>query len=125
VPPPCATLGDISSVLRSKNAGPFELTFDVMFDSPAVYSIVKGSGLLTPALIASLYSIKEEEIVYCGFFDQALAFKATIPRTRGGRRVASGGFMEDDVHGSQNYIPLMNLRLSEDMIAAVKAQAKA
>ena len=26
-------LGELASLIRSKNAGPFELTFDVMFDN--------------------------------------------------------------------------------------------
>jgi hypothetical protein len=72
---------------------------------------VKKTGILTTKLIATIYNLSVDDIVYCGFFDQALAFKATIPRMRGGNPVASGGFMEDDVHGSQKYLPLMNLKL--------------
>jgi hypothetical protein len=48
-----------------------------MFDSPSIYHTIKTSGLLIPAVISKLYAVKEDEIIYCGFFDQALAFKAT------------------------------------------------
>lgn len=105
------TLGDIASVVRSKNAGPYEITLDVIFDDPAVYRRVKEAGLLTPQRIADLYGIAVSDIVWSGFFDPALAFKATIPRRRGSKLQPSGGFMENDVHGSQNHLPLLTLSL--------------
>lgn len=116
----CKTLGDVASVLRSKNAGPYEITLDVMFDSPTIYQAIKNSNLLNIALISRLYAINEQDVIYCGFFDQALAFKATIPRMRGGRKCASGGYMEDDVQGSGQYLPLMNLRLPTELSEVIR-----
>ncbi|KAJ9136538.1 CAIB/BAIF family enzyme [Coniochaeta hoffmannii] len=81
-------LADVASVLRSKNSGPYELTFDVMFPNQEIYDRVKKD------VIASL------------FFDQAMAYKATIARP-----AVSGGFGEIDTHGSQQHIPLMYLTL--------------
>lgn len=107
------TLGDAAKLLRSKNAGPYEITFDVMFDRPEVYAAIKRSGILTPDVVAQLYELRPDEMIWSGFFDIALAYKATIPRKRNGKAVASGGYMEDDVHGSQMYLPLMNLKLPE------------
>jgi hypothetical protein len=107
---------DIAKIVRSKNAGPYEITMDVIFDDPAVYQTVKTSRILGPEVISKLYAVPVEEIVWCGFFDVALAFKATIPRTRGGKGICSGGYMENDVHGSQQYVPLMDLELSDDLI---------
>ncbi|KAJ5260500.1 hypothetical protein N7478_012105 [Penicillium angulare] len=106
------TLGEIAKVIRSKNAGPFEITLDVMFDCAVVYQQVKEAGVLATAKIAELYDISVDSIVWCGFFDQALAFKATIPRYRNGKPNASGGFMENDVHGSQNHLPLFNITIT-------------
>lgn len=106
------TLGEIAKVIRSKNAGPFEITLDVMFDNVAVYQKIKESGILIPAKIADLYGISVDRIVWCGFFDKALAFKATIPRYRNGKPNSSGGFMENDVHGSQKYLPLSNIAIT-------------
>ncbi|KAK5196812.1 hypothetical protein LTR72_001805 [Exophiala xenobiotica] len=114
------TLGDVARVIRSKNAGPFELTFDIMFESQCMYTVMKSSAFLTKAVISGLYSVPEEDIIYCGFFDPALAFKATIPRLRQGRRMPSGGFMEDDVHGSQMYVPLMELKLPKELVMALE-----
>ena len=39
-----ATLRDIAKVIRSKNSGPFEVTFDVIFDDDDAYARVKRSG---------------------------------------------------------------------------------
>ncbi|KAL1890319.1 hypothetical protein Sste5346_008321 [Sporothrix stenoceras] len=105
------TVGALAKMLRSKNSGPYEITLDVLFDDPAVYAKVKESGVLTPEKVAALYGLKVDQLVYCGFFDPALAFKATLPRMRHGKPVASGGYMENDVHGSQKYKPLMNVAI--------------
>lgn len=105
------TLGEVAKVIRSKNAGPYEITLDVIFDDEAVYQQIKESGVLNPEIIASLYHISLEDLIWCGFYDQALAFKATLPRTRQGKPFASGSYMENDVHGSQQYLPLMNIVL--------------
>ena len=106
------TLGEVAKVIRSKNAGPYEITLDVIFDDEAVYHHIKESGSLKPEVIAQLYSLPVEDLIWCGFFDQALAFKATLPRTRHGKPFASGSYMENDVHGSQQYLPLMNVILT-------------
>lgn len=115
------TLGELASVLRSKNAGPFELTYDVMFDEEDEYNLVKESGILNEATIAKLCNIKEEDVVWSGFFDQALAYKATIPRLHRGKVQGNGGFMESDVHGSNKYLDLFYHELPEDFIAKWKA----
>lgn len=106
-------LGDAAKVIRSKNAGPFEITMDVIFDHVAVYEQIKQLGILTPQKIAELYDIAVDDIVWCGFFDPALAFKATIPRRKNGKLLSSGGRMENDVHGSQKYLPLVNLPINQ------------
>ena len=109
------TLKDIAPIIRSKNSGPYEITLDVMFSQESIYAFVKNSKLLDTAAISRLYHLREDEISFCGFYDQAMAFKATIPRKRKGIRVPSGGFMETDVHGSQQYAGLLELQLSEDI----------
>lgn len=116
-----STLRDIAKVIRSKNAGPFQLTFDVIFDDASVYNAVKSSGLLSKDTMAQLFGRSVDEVVWCGFFDQALAFKLTLPRTRGGELRCSGGYMENDVHGSQQYMPLMTLPLSEELKSSLGA----
>lgn len=113
---PPQTLGDVARVLRSKNAGPFEITFDVMFASQDVFQLVKDAGFLNAAAVARLFDLQEDDIIWSGFFDQALAYKATIPRLWKGRPAPNGGFMENDVHGSQKYIGLLNMPLPEGFV---------
>lgn len=115
------TLGDIAKVVRSKNSGPFEITFDVMFEREQVYNAIKNAGILGKHDIANMFAIKSEEVVWCGFFDQARAFKATIPRRRNGKNVAAGGFLENDVHGSQQYMPLMKMVLPEALARELRS----
>lgn len=116
VPPP-TVLGDIARVLRSKNAGPYEITLDAMFETEAMYQAVKQSHLLNEDRVAAVLGVSRDHIVWCGFFDPARAFKVTIPRIRGGKLVPAGGFMEDDVHGSQQHLELFNLELSDELVA--------
>lgn len=115
------TLFDIAKVIRSKNAGPFEVTLDVVFDNAPVYETVKKSGLLSRETVANVYGVTATEIVWAGFFDAAMAFKATIPRRRRGLPSSSGGFLEDDVHGSQLYAPLRSMPLSKELITELSS----
>ena len=106
--PPAGTcyLGDVASILRSKIAGPYQLTFDVMFPDEETYQRVKASGRLSGEAVAGLYNIPQSDIIAALWWDPARAFKATIPRFR-----ASAGFDETDTHGSQQHAPLLYLSL--------------
>jgi hypothetical protein len=119
---PPAVLGDIAQVLRSKNAGPYDITLDAVFDTEAVYNAVKStSDFLSPKRVGSALNVATEDIVWCDFFDAALAFKVTMPRIRDGRRKAAGGFMEDDMHGTQQHVGLYQLKLPESLIEQLGA----
>ena len=100
------TLQNLAKVIRSKNSGPFEITFDVIFDEAAVYERVKASGVLTPALIEKLYGVPAADIVSFIFFDPALAFKFTLRRGW-----AQGSIGERDTFGSQQHAPLMSIAI--------------
>ncbi|CCM05102.1 uncharacterized protein FIBRA_07309 [Fibroporia radiculosa] len=99
-------LRDISTVLRSKNSGPYELTFDVIFPNDEIYRAVKNSDVLTVDALAHAYSVEPKKVLACLFFDQARAFKFTIPRVR-----PNGSFGETDMHGCQQHIPLGDIEV--------------
>ncbi|KAH7274805.1 hypothetical protein B0J15DRAFT_518613 [Fusarium solani] len=105
------TLSDLCRILRSKNAGPYEITIDAIFDSETDYQVIKSSGLLSPANVSKTLGIPKEDIIWMGFFDPAMAFKVTVPRVRSGKKKSAGGFMESDIHGSQEHLGLANLKL--------------
>ncbi|KAI8307587.1 hypothetical protein K4K61_003474 [Colletotrichum sp. SAR11_59] len=106
------TLSDISRVLRSKNAGPYEITIDAIFESKSMFEAVKDSGLLSAEAVAHALNVSQHDIIWTGFFDPAMAFKVTIPRFRAGKRAPAGSFMENDIHGSQQHLGLSTLRLN-------------
>jgi hypothetical protein len=110
---PPVTLSDVCRVLRSKNAGPYEITMDAIFDTESAYQSVKTSNLLSRANVARALEVSEEDIVWMGFSDAALAFKVTIPRFRGGKMTSAGSFMENDVHGSQQHMGLGSMMLQQ------------
>jgi len=43
---------DLASVCKSKNAGPFEVTIDIMFESKELYDKVVATGVINAALFA-------------------------------------------------------------------------
>ena len=99
-----ARLRDIAKVIRSKNSGPFEITFDVIFDDPDAYQRVKASGVLDQARMERLYGVPSTGVVACLFFDPALAFKMTLRR-----RWAQGSVGERDTFGAQQHAPLLEV----------------
>jgi|KBSMisStandDraft_5_1062788.scaffolds.fasta_scaffold22058_2 hypothetical protein len=100
------TLSTLAKVIRSKNAGPFELTFDIMFDDVAKYEHVKRSGLISAARIAEAYRIRVDDVLVCRPYDAAVAFKITIKRP-----VGSGDIEDRDVYGCQQHVPLTRLEI--------------
>jgi Domain of unknown function (DUF4387) len=99
-----AALFELAKVLRSKNAGPFELTFDILFDSKEFYERVKSSGKINEQTICELYNLTAEQIDHLVFYDQALGIKITILRD-----ISSGTVGDRDVYGAQQHAPLMNI----------------
>ncbi|KAF2230079.1 hypothetical protein EV356DRAFT_492711 [Viridothelium virens] len=97
-------LGNMASVIRSKNAGPYELTFDVIFPDERMFALVKSTAILHAEAIARLYHIKPIDVLACVWWAPANAFKATIKR-----KIANGSFGEADTHGSAQHIPLLYL----------------
>ena len=98
---------DLATVIRSKNAGPFEITFDIIFKDRETYQKVKKSKAITRELIAGLYNIPVEKVLYFVEFDPANAIKATIVRP-----VDSGSIGEVDVYGAQQHAPLLGIKIS-------------
>ncbi|MFD2183025.1 DUF4387 domain-containing protein [Rhodoplanes azumiensis] len=97
-------LVDIAGVIRSKNAGPFELTLDIMFRDAVWYQRVRQSGMLDAARIAALYGVAESDVISIVAFDPANAIKITLKRP-----LASGAIGDGDVYGAQQHAPLLAL----------------
>ncbi len=98
-------LCDLASLIRSKNAGPFNLTIDVMFNDPKKYERVKDSAAITPSWIAQKYKVPLESVklFYC---DNALAIKASVPRP-----FVQGDVHDPDNHQGQQFAPFMDVEV--------------
>lgn len=99
-------LKDIAKVIRSKNAGPFEITMDIIFKTKEDYEEIKNRGIITKELISKLYQIPVEEIITFVYFDAANAIKITLPRPR-----PQGSIGETDMHAAQQHVPLMEIAI--------------
>ena len=100
-----AKLAELASLIRSKNAGPFVLTFDIMFGERTVYERVKASGKIDAGVVAKKYGIPEKDVAFF-FIDNTLAIKASIPR-----RASQGDLRDADGHGGQQYALLMDIEI--------------
>ena len=103
---PTRTLGELAQIIRSKNAKPFRLTFDIVFSDAATYERVKGARVLTRASIARLYGVDPDEIISVHEFDPGLAIKFTLKR-----RIRQGNAGDTDIYGCQQHAPLLEIEV--------------
>lgn len=102
-------LVDIAKTIRSKNASPDRLTFDVIFRTRDEYDLVRNSGALTRKTVAALFRIPEEKVTDFVVFDPALAIKFSIVRP-----LTSGSVGDGDIYGAQQYGPLFDIAVPVD-----------
>ncbi len=100
-------LYELSKLVRSKNAGPFMLTLDILFETPEQYLKVRNSGVLTTEKISELYDVPAEQVQ---FYDLPLAnaMKFSIPRDS-----VCGDFRDRDIYGCQKHGPLVLLDIPD------------
>ena len=96
-------LKEIANVIRSKNAGPFDLTLDVRLKEQEMFELLRKADVINKATIAKLYQIPETDVLSIVYFPNAKAIKATIVRP-----LPSGALGERDVYGAQQHAPLVN-----------------
>ncbi len=100
-------LKDIAKIIRSKNASPFAITFDVMFEEQKLYDRFKESNALSREKICELYEIVPDGILEYVYYDQARALKFTLLR----RNWPHGSVNERDTFGAQQYVPLFDVEV--------------
>ena len=92
---------DLAKVVRSKNAGPLKLTFDVMFETEGDYQRFVQSPALSAGGIAALYGVAEQTVEVLPY-PVALAVKIVMDR-----KVPAGSPGDWDVYGAQQHAPLL------------------
>jgi hypothetical protein len=95
---------EMANVIRSKNSGPYELTFDIIFKDRANFDLARRSGVLTKEMFAGLYGLDINDIISVIEFEQANAIKATVVRP-----IVSGSPGDRDIYGAQQHAPLLNI----------------
>lgn len=99
------TLKEIAMVIRSKNAGPYIFTFDVLFPDRETFERVVAAGRLDRKSVARAYGIPPAEVLAFDFYPFANAMKFSIRRP-----TVSGAVGDGDIYGAQQHAPLMDLR---------------
>jgi hypothetical protein len=97
-----ALIRDIAKACKSKNAGPFEITIDVVFDERSMYDACSPPRD-RPQLFARLYNVPPEDVLFTRV-SRRQCIKATLPRP-----VASGDVGDTDVYGAQQHAPLLDV----------------
>ncbi|HTP95009.1 MAG TPA: DUF4387 domain-containing protein [Burkholderiales bacterium] len=100
-----AKLWQVTKLIRSKNSGPFELTFDVIFKDRASYERARDAKVINAQWFGRTYRLAAEVVSIINY-DAASAIKITIPRP-----VISGDVDDSDVFGGQQYGPLVDLEV--------------
>jgi Domain of unknown function (DUF4387) len=99
------TLQDALSSIRSKNAGPFTVTFDLFFADRETFLDVVDQGVLTKEGVGVLYGLEPDQVRIFEF-EPALAIKVSVPRL-----VPGGSPGDSDVAGGQQFVPLLSIPL--------------
>lgn len=96
-------LRDAARYVRSKAAGPFWITVDVFFPSRAAYDAHRDAAGLTTSAIEACLSLTPGTAKRIDVPDLSV-IKFAYPR-----RNPQGGVTERDMHGGQQFAPLLDL----------------
>ena len=94
---------DYTKILRSKNAGPLFITFDLIFNSREDMKYVEQR--LTKEQISKAYDVSTDKIDIISY-DIVNSIKITFPRKN-----ISGALADSDIYGCQQHMPLANIEL--------------
>jgi hypothetical protein len=98
---------DYCTLIRSKNAGPFVLTFDFMFKDLESLRKVQQADVITKEFFAKTFHTDIQDITLV-FHERALAAKVSIPRPH-----FQGEIEDGDYYGGQQYAPLLDIPIAD------------
>ena len=94
---------DYTKILRSKNAGPLFVTFDLIFNTKEDMEYVEQR--LEKSDVSKVYGVEEEKIDIISY-EVVNSIKITFPRKN-----ISGSLADNDIYGCQQHIPLANIEI--------------
>src|SRR4051812_31613637 len=104
-------LDELCNVLRSKNAGPFRVSIDIMFKDPRIYRAIVDGKLITKDIVAQAYGIVSDDITNFETFDNVSAIKAPLKR-----KIASGSPGDSDCYGMNQEGPLLQISFPAELL---------
>ena len=99
------TIGDVASLVRSKNAGPFWQTLDVFLPDDDAFRRVAEAPGLDEATVAQAYRVDPTTVRIFRLPDIRVV-KISFPRP-----TPQGGVHDRDMHAGQQHVPLARLPL--------------
>lgn len=96
-------LKEYTKILRSKNAGPLFITFDLIFETREQMEHVKAA--LNAQQIGQAYDVDPEKVSIISY-EVVNSIKITFPR-----KYISGNLQDNDIYGCQQHVPLANIAL--------------
>lgn len=97
---------DLARTVRSKNAGPFQITIDMFFADQSKYNVAKNSGKLNESSIAKLYGIDIDDVIGIYKIDDMMTIKVSMKR-----KIPSGHHRDSDIYSAQQHSPLLEFEL--------------
>ena len=94
---------DYTKILRSKNAGPLFITFDLIFNTKEDMEYV--AKRLTKVHVSKAYDVSEEKIDIIPY-EVVNSIKITFPRKN-----ISGSLEDSDIYGCQQHVPLADITI--------------
>ena len=98
-----ARLSSLAALVRSKNAGPFWLTIDLMFRDDEGFRRARACPGLSPLAVATMLGVDESQVLIARL-DTVRAMKISFPR-----RYSAGSPRDSDTLGGQQYAALLDV----------------
>ena len=100
------TVNDVCRHVRSKNAGPFWVSFDLFFDSEENFKKYNDSPSLGPDLFHRLFGADASTVKHCP------VPSLNMVKISYGRSSPQGGEVERDMHCGQQFVRLLDIELA-------------
>ena len=94
-------------MIRSRNAGAFVVSIDVIFRDEASYRRALDANVFDPTRIGELYHL-DASVVRVIPHEITWGIKVTMPR-----QAPSGAITDTDIDSAQSYVPLLSLTVPD------------
>lgn len=100
-------LSDFTRMIRSRNAGSFVVSIDVIFRNEDSYRRALEKNVFDPVRIGGLYHL-DPSVVHVIPHEITWGIKITMPRQK-----PSGALTDSDIDSAQSYVPLLTLTVPD------------